>query len=74
MYTGKMHTFVRCNPPSSWETGATYLRDSTQQQPAGEPVSANRGMKVRHYRSAGEPNRYLEACGAVEKIGLYYPA
>ncbi len=67
---------VRCSPPSSWRaTGeAVTYRELEARSNRLAHLLRNRGLKrLDHYAIFMENNsRYLEACGAGERSGLYY--
>ena len=71
-----MHNFVRCSPPSSWPASGetvTY-RELEARSNRLAHLLRNLGLKrLDHYAIFMENNsRYLEACGAGERSGLYY--
>ena len=71
-----MLIFVRCSPPSSWRGSgeAVTYRELEARSNRLAHLFRNRGLKrLDHYAIFMENNsRYLEACGAGERSGLYY--
>ena len=67
---------VRCSPPSSWRsTGETVTyRELEARSNRLAHLFRERGLqRLDHYSIFMENNsRYLEACGAGERSGLYY--